>query len=158
MKYSKELTERLCKHLKQGSSIKSACAAAGISRETFHQWKKTKPDFSDTVDRAMAIPDRKVENTLYKTAKGFRYTETEYKAIANKDHTKIAHIPIKKVRKMVLPSVAAQKFILTNRNPEEWRDKQDLDVSGDMSITVISAVPRSKNKENKKDAAAEPKQ
>ena len=142
----------LCKHLKQGSSIKSACAAVGIHRTLFYKWKESKFDFFDTVTRAMAIPDRKVENALYRTAKGFRYTETEYKAVPTEDHTKIKYIPVKKTRKMVLPNVAAQKLILTNRNPEEWRDKQDLDFSGDMKITVITTVPelKEKKKGNKK--------
>ena len=91
----------------------------------------------------MAIPDRKVENAMYKSARGYSYTETEYKAVQVKE--KIRHIPIKKTRKMVQASVGAQKFILINRNPEEWRDKQDLNLSGDMNITVISAIPRKKD-------------
>ena len=143
MKYCPEIIEKLCKHLRQGSSIKSACAAVGISRETFHKWKKEKSDFSDKAAKAMAIPDRKVENAMYKSARGYSYTETEYKAVQVKE--KIKHIPIKKTRKIIQASVGAQKFILINRNPEEWRDKQDLNLSGDMNITVISAIPRKKD-------------
>jgi len=136
MKYSKELVETLCKHLKKGSSIKSACAAVGISKETFYEWKKKKPDFSDSIEQAMAVPDKKVENALYKNARGFFYTETEYKSMASKDGLKVIHIPVKKVRKMIVPNVAAQKFILINRNPEEWKDKkeQDVTVKGSLSI------------------------
>jgi len=84
----------------------------------------------------MAIPDMKVENTLYKTARGFRYTVTEYKAVSNKEHTKIKYIPVKKTRKLVLPSVPAQKLILTNRNPEEWSDKQETELTGEIKIKV----------------------
>lgn len=149
MKYSKEIVETICKHLKKGSSIKSACAAVGICKATFYEWKESKPDFLDSITQAMAIPDRKIENALYKTAKGFFYTETEYKTIPSKDGTKLLHIPVKKVRKMTLPNIAAQKFILINRNPDEWRDKVEHEHSGDMSITVISAVPRSKDKKKK---------
>lgn len=136
MKYSKELVETLCKHLKQGSSIKFSCIAVGIAKSTFYEWKESKSDFSDSVARAMAIPDRKVENALYKTARGFRYTETEYKAIPNKDHTKVELIPAKKTRKLVLPSVVAQKFILINRNPEEWNDKQETELSGEIKVKL----------------------
>ena len=136
MKYSKDLVETLCKHLKKGSSIKSACAAAGIAESTFYEWKESKSEFSESVRRAMAIPDKKVENALYKNARGFFYTETEYKAESNKDGTKIVHIPIKKVRKMIVPNVAAQKFILINRNPEEWKDKKEQDVTLKGSLSI----------------------
>ena len=130
MKYTEELVETLCKHLEKGSTIKSACAAVGISKQTFYEWKESKPDFLDSINRTMAIPDRKVENALYKNAKGFFYTEIEYKMVSSKDGTKLIQIPVKKIRKFTLPNIAAQKFILINRNPEEWRDKTEQEHSG----------------------------
>ena len=131
MKYSEKLVETLCKHLKKGATIKATCAAIGISHVTFYEWKGSKPNFANSIDQALAIPDKKVENTLYKSARGFYYWETEYKAIQDpKDGTKIIHVPVKRVRKFTLPNIAAQKFILINRNPEDWRDKKEHEHSG----------------------------
>lgn len=134
MKFSEEIIERLCKHLKQGSTVKSACAAVGIAKATFYEWKESKPDFSDTINEAMAIPDRKVENSLYKSATGFYYTEIEYKMEPSKDGLKLKKIPVRKIRKFVQPIVVAQKFILINRNPDEWRDRQEHDVAVKMNF------------------------
>ncbi len=36
MKYSKELTEKICKHLKEGNTIIVTCEAVGINQDTFH--------------------------------------------------------------------------------------------------------------------------
>ena len=138
MKYSEEIVEALCKHLEKGSSIKSACAAVGISEETFHKWKREKSEFSESIGSAMAIPDRKVENALYRTAVGFQYTEIEFKGVQVGE--KVKHIPIKKIRKKVLPNVAAQKFILTNRNPKEWKDKQETELSGEVKVKIERVV------------------
>ena len=135
MKYCAELVETLCKHLKGGSTIQSACAAVGISKQTFYQWKETKLDFSDAIKKAMAVPDREVEDALYKSAiMGHSYKETEFKAVAVGE--KIKHIPVKKTEKIIPPSVTAQIFWLKNRCPEEFKDRHDLDISGDLSITV----------------------
>ena len=149
MKYGKEITNKLCRHLKQGSSIKSACHLVGISRETFFKWRKDKVDFSDTIKRAMAIPDKAVENALYKSAiMGHSYMEKEYSMVPTKDGTGLKKILVKEVKKIVLPNVTAQIFWTKNRCPEEFKDKQDLDVSGNINIKVVSAVPRSKSGKN----------
>ena len=142
MKYSKELTEKICEHLKRGNTINTTCQAVGISKETFFQWMK-KPDFSDSINKAMAIPDKKVENALFKSATmGHRYKEKEYKGVAVGE--KIKMILVKTVTKIIAPNVTAQIFYLKNRQPDEWKDRHDLDVSGNLNIKVVTAVPRSK--------------
>ena len=40
----------------------------------------------------------------------------------------------------------AMIFWLKNRRPDLWRDKHDVEHSGNVSITVISAVPRPEGK------------
>ncbi len=137
MKYSKEIIEILCKHLQKGSSIKSACAAARISKETFYEWKRSKSDFSDRMDAAMAIPDKKVENALYKSAIGsYRYTEKHFEQIRDAKGKMTELKLVRTIRKRVVPAVCAQKFILINRNPDEWKDKKEENViiRGSLSI------------------------
>jgi len=144
MKYSEELTEKICKYLKRGNTITTTCQAVGISKETFFQWMK-KPDFYDSIKKAMAIPDKKVENALYKSAiMGHRYKEKEYKGVAVGEKVKM--ILVKTVTKIIPPNVTAQIFYLKNRQPEEWKDRHDLDLSGTVNFKVISAVPRSKKR------------
>lgn len=142
MKYSPETTEKLVKHLKKGSTITSACQAVGISRETFYDWMDKKPDFSDTIKKAMAIPDRKVENSLFKQAKGFFKVKEKHFEV-EKDGKKQL---VKVIEKVVLPNVTATIFYLKNKKPDEFKDRHNLDLSGDMNIKVISAVPRSKKR------------
>jgi len=156
MKFSKEIIEKICKHLKKGATITSACEAVGISRETFYDWLNKKPDVSDTIKKAMAIPDKKVENALFKTATGsFRYTEKHYEQVTDEKKKTTELKLVKTVRKRVPPNVTAQIFYLKNRKPEEWKDRQNLELSGNVLIKVISAVPRSKGKRKgkKKDAS-----
>lgn len=142
MKYSPETTEKLVKHLKKGSTITSACQAVGIHKDTFYEWMEKKSDFSDAIKKAMAIPDRKVENSLFKMAKGFfKVKEKHYEG----EDLKL----VKVIEKKMLPNVTASIFFLKNRNPEEWKDRHNLDLTGNVNIKVISAVPRSKKRKKK---------
>jgi len=149
MKFSKEIIEKICIHLKAGATITSACEAVGISRAIFYKWMDKKVDVFDTIKKTMAIPDKKVENVLFKTATGtFRYTEKHYEQIRDAKGKTTGMQLIKTIRKRALPNVTAQIFYLKNRNPEEWKDRHDLAVSGGVSVTVVSAVPRPKRKGN----------
>lgn len=146
MKYSEELTEKICKHLKKGNTITTTCQAVGIAKSTFYEWVEKKSDFSDAIKKAMAIPDKKVENALYKSAiMGHRYKEKEYKGVAVGE--KIKMILVKTVTKIIPPNVTAQIFYLKNRQPDEWRDKQDIDFSGDLNVKVERIITDKRPKE-----------
>lgn len=96
----------------------------GISRETLNQWKNKFSDISDTLKRGKEIVDRQVENALLKRALGYDYEEVSEKyeggALTEKKVTK----------KHVIPDTTAQIFWLKNRKPDEWRDKQNVEISG----------------------------
>ena len=64
--------------------------------------------------------DRQVENALLKRALGYQYDE-----ITLEDG-----IETKRVTKEVIPDTTAQIFWLKNRKPDQWRDKQNLELSG----------------------------
>ena len=102
----------------------------GISRETLNQWKKKYSDISDTLKRGKEVVDRQVENALLKRALGYSYKETTSELVVDKNTGK-SHMEVTKVvEKEVVPDTTAQIFWLKNRKPEEWRDKQDVQVSG----------------------------
>ena len=150
MKYSTELTEKICGHLKQGATITTTCDAVGIAKSTFYEWMEKKSDFSDTIKKTMAIPDKKVENALFKMATGsFRYTEKHYEQIRDAKGKATEMQLIKTIRKRALPNVTAQIFYLKNKKSEEWRDRHDLEHSGEVGLPIF-IMPRPKAKGNKK--------
>jgi len=134
MKYRKEIVETLVKHLKKGSTITSACDAVGISKEAFYNWMKTKSDFYDSIKKVQSVADKQVENALFRSAVGFTITEKEYRSIKMKGFETGKEL-VKATKKKVLPNVTAQIFWLKNRNPDEWRDRQELEHSGFVDIT-----------------------
>lgn len=99
----------------------------GIHPSTIYDWKKKYPEIAEALKRGKEVIDRQVENALLKRALGYEYIEKK---------TKISDDGIEKTEtiKQVVPDTTAQIFWLKNRKPEKWRDKQDIEHTGNMDI------------------------
>lgn len=106
----------------------------GVSRSTLNDWKKKYPDISDTLKKGKEVIDRQVENVLLKRALGYSYKESTYESIGGDMHlTKV-------VTKEVVPDTTAQIFWLKNRKPEEWRDKRETQISGEIKTNPFDEL------------------
>ena len=98
----------------------------GIHRDTLNEWKKKYSDISDTLKRGKEVVDLRVENALLKRALGYEYEEVSEKYESGTLTEK------KVTKKQVVPDNTAQIFWLKNRRPDKWKDKQDVQVSGEL--------------------------
>lgn len=105
----------------------------GISKDTFYKYKKEHTDFSDSLKRGKEIVDYQVENALLKRALGYQYKETTTERVYNTKKEKYEMVVTKEVVKEVQPDTTAQIFWLKNRKPKEWRDKQQIEHSGEIN-------------------------
>ncbi|EGO5156487.1 helix-turn-helix domain-containing protein [Enterococcus faecalis] len=113
---------------KDGLTDEQIAQNIGISRSTLNEWKKRFPDIKDTIKRGKEVVDRQVENALFKSAVGYEYTEI------TKELTDSGMKVTKRVTKQVAPNPTSAIFWLKNRKPDEWRDKKETKVSGEMSV------------------------
>ena len=93
----------------------------GINRSTLYKWAKTSSDINNALKVNKEIADRNVENALYKSARGYQYTEVT----RERDETG-AMVVTKEVVKEVKPNTTAQIYWLKNRLPQLWRDHPEL--------------------------------
>lgn len=100
----------------------------GISKDTFYKYKKEYTDFSDSLKRGKEVVDTEVENALLKKALGYKYDEVT----KERDEDTGELVVTKVVTKEVVGDTTAQIFWLKNRRPEVWRDKKDIEHSGDI--------------------------
>jgi len=85
------------------------------------------------------------ENALLKRAMGYGYEEVHAEYNMDKEGKQKAFpSKIRKIKKQIVADVTAQIFWLKNRRPKLWKDKHDVDVSGNVNIKVVSAIPRPK--------------
>lgn len=101
----------------------------GINPATLYDWKKKYPEISESLKKGKEVVDIAVENALLKRALGYEYTETKTEEYL------VEGVPVKRVTKTVkevVPDTTAQIFWLKNRRPGQWRDKHDMELSGEV--------------------------
>jgi len=95
----------------------------GISSTVFYEWMKEYPTFTESIKRGKSLSDQKVVESLYKRATGFTFTETKQ---VDDGHS----VRIETVIKCIPPDTTAAIYWTKNRMKEEWRDKQEQEISG----------------------------
>lgn len=98
----------------------------GVNPDTLAQWKKQFPEFAEALKTSKDQADAPVIKSLYQRALGYEYTEI--KEIESNDGLRRIERTVKKV----LPDVTAQIFWLKNRQPVDWRDKHNIEHTGNV--------------------------
>lgn len=119
----------------------------GISRSTLKEWKKKIPAISATLNTNKAIADIRVENALFKKAIGCTVKEKVISKIKNPDGTVTE--TERTVERELPPDTTAGIFWLKNRKPKDWRDKQEVELSGNVGMTDALKKARERANEHR---------
>lgn len=110
-----------------GQTDAEMAAFFGVSERTFHGWKKSHPDFLQSIKEGKADADAKVAEGLYSRAVGYSHPDVH---ISNYQ----GEITVTNIVKHYPPDTAAAFIWLKNRQPDKWRDRiehqADVTVSG----------------------------
>ncbi len=129
-------------------TIAEICSLSGISKECYYHWIETKSDFSDEVKKAfderMKYFAKLAKKSLVKKLEG--YTEKEEKIVyvdsgkpdaEGKTKPKIKEKTI--TDKHYQPDTTAIIFTLCNAEPENWKNRQNTEVTGKDGKDLIPA-------------------
>ena len=111
--------------------------AFGISLTTLQQWLAWDPGFANVFEVAKDAADERVERALFHRAVGYQYRsekvvyDREDKVISKE--VKMEHVP---------PDKTAIIFWLKNRKRNVWRDVNQVEHQGEVSIKDKAADPR----------------
>lgn len=96
----------------------------GISVASLYNYKKDHLEILEALKSGKEVVDRQVENALLKRALGYEYEEIKEKYEGG--------ICVERTvtKKEVIPDTTAQIFWLKNRKPDEWREKQTVEIPG----------------------------
>lgn len=135
---------------RDGLTDEEIAKKCGISRSTLSEWKKRYPDIADALNKSKEIVDIEVENALYRKCIGYNATVTKHyklKEIVYDEETgrKISEVErLEEVEEYIhVPAdTNAQKFWLSNRRPDKWRDKPEVipESRPDIAIDALSAA------------------
>lgn len=117
--------EKLCL---LGATDREVAEFFGVNEATVHRWKLEHEDFCEALKVGKQAADERVKSSLYRRALG--YTHDAVKIMQHDGAPVIVpyveHVP---------PDTTAAIFWLKNRCKEEFRDKIDLNHSGEVSVT-----------------------
>ncbi|MCT9852856.1 helix-turn-helix domain-containing protein [Priestia megaterium] len=140
-KYEKWITEEglvlLEGWARDGLTDEQIAHNVGVSRSTLNDWKKRYPDILDALKKGKEVVDLQVENALLKRALGYEYEEITKESQWNEKTNKYELVITKSIKKRQAPDTIAQIFWLKNRRPDKWRDKQDVEHTGDMDLNIV---------------------
>lgn len=146
-KYTPERVEIITKAIADGKTYKEAYTMAGIGKDAFYDWINDKPEFAEAVKRAEAIYNEWYNTTLVQDCKrslrdlvlGYDYTETRTESTTAKDgKTKVTKTTT--TVKHVAPNPTAIIFALTNRDPENWKNRQTNEITGNLKTESETKV------------------
>lgn len=103
-----------------------------VSEQTINAWKHKHPEFLESLKRGKIEADCKVAQALYKKAIG-GYLVNSQKAFVDK----MGQEHVIDVADEAAPDTTAAIFWLKNRQPELWREKQEVQLEGKVDSELI---------------------
>jgi hypothetical protein len=125
--YRQQFAEQAATLALNGATDDEIADDIGVSVRTVMRWYNKHPEFRQAVRYGKAQADEKVERSLYHRAVGFEM-DTVKIGFYEGNAVMVEH------REYYPPDPGSAKLWLTNRKPDEWREKQELAVTGELTL------------------------
>jgi hypothetical protein len=139
-----ELARRACAMF--GATDPQLAELLGVAERSIRNWREKHPDFADACESGKAFADEQVERRLYEKATG--YEQETVKILQHQGSPVI--VPY---REKFAPDTTACIFWLKNRQPTRWRDRVEMQHSGEISIA--ETLRQRRERARKRDAGGQ---
>lgn len=118
-KYSKDRKEAIIKAIRVGVPYQAAAEAAGVDRRTLYNWKKSNPDFAESL--ANATLDRISANTSRIMKVTSLIDRIDFEEISLRD--------LKEIAPLLRLAIRSSQWLLTHEFPQYYSERRKIDVS-----------------------------
>lgn len=145
-KYNKIIAKQIFDLFREDSyTIAEVCRSVGIAECTYYDWVNKKPEFSENIKKAKDDFNELIvveaRRSLIKLVKGYTVKEERVVILHRKrkgedeDYEQEGTVKERTVTdKHFQPNPASVFFTLTNRDPDNWKNKMDNNVTGDITL------------------------
>lgn len=135
--YRDEFAEQAAKLCALGATDFELANFFEVDTRTIYRWKNCHPEFCQAVIAGKENADARVERSLYNRAVGYSFESEkvfQFQGDIIRAET-VEHVP---------PDASAALNWLKNRQPDKWRDKQEIDqtVKGEMVHKIERIIVR----------------
>ncbi len=119
--------------------MEEMAADIGVAVSTIRKWIAKHEELKEAVVQGRTFSDTLVENSLLKRAMGMKIVRRK---TINKTDSNGKQLPakIETYEEEVPPDTTACIFWLKNREPELWRDRQEVAVSNNEWVKALESV------------------
>ncbi|EAA3705864.1 terminase [Salmonella enterica subsp. enterica serovar Newport] len=125
--YKPEYAEQARKLCLLGHTDAELASFFDVSEQTINAWKHAHPDFLESIKKGKAVADSEVAAKLFHRATGYEHPEDDIRAVDGS-------IVITPTVKHYPPDTTAAIFWLKNRQRDKWRDKQEVEHTGEVGL------------------------
>ena len=129
-KYDPDCLPKVSAWAGAGATDREIAEYLEIGETTLYRWRHEYPEFREALAMGKEFADERVEKALYRRAIG--YTFDAVKIMQHQGQEVIIpyqeHIP---------PDTSAAMAWLKNRKPAVWRDKQEVEHSGNVTVEIV---------------------
>lgn len=128
-RYKAEYAEQAYKFCLLGATDARLGEFFSVSEQTINAWKVAHPLFLESIKRGKEIADAEIAHSLFQRAKG--YSHEAVKIFNNQ-----GEIIVEPYTEHYPPDTGAAMAWLKNRQPKDWRDKQEIEHSGTLDVDI----------------------
>src|SRR6266705_1225512 len=134
--YRPELAELSRRLALLGTTDQEMADALGIDQVTLDRWKTRHKEFRGAIEQGKIQADAEIAESLFNRARGYRHKATKIFMPAGSEAPVYApyvkHYP---------PDTNAALAWLSRRQPEKWKDRQEVNVTGTIAQRLAQMTP-----------------
>lgn len=152
-KYNKKIVKAITDLIKKDTyTIAEICLSVGISERCFYDWQSSNAEFAEIIVQARIDANMRfvkmARKSLAMKLEGYEAEET--KTVYGNDITGKPKIKEKQVvKKHIQPDTQAIVFALTNLDSDNWKNRQNTEVTGKDGKDLIPQKPMSREEAKK---------
>lgn len=141
--YKKEYAKQAYKLCLLGATDKDMADFFEVCEATINNWKHDYPEFLESLKKGKQIADANVAEKLYHRATGYEHKDIKFATYEGEITDSVEYT------KHYAPDTTAAIFWLKNRQSGKWRDKQEIQHSGEVDTNPgqMSKEEREQRKE-----------
>lgn len=129
-KYDPECITKVAELCANGATNREVADYLGVTEVTLWRWRAEYPEFCNALKTGKDAADERVIQSLYRRATGYSFNALkimQYEGVPI-EVPYVEHVP---------PDTTAAIFWLKNRRRDEWRDKQEHEHTGALTVQVV---------------------